>query len=151
MTIKNEVKTALRISESNIAFDGEVEGLIAACKADLNQSGLYSIDETDILVKRAIILYCKANFGYDNPEADRFRKSYNMLKNHLSMSTDYSCYAVTFDLPEQTAVKFDGEIKETDTSGKVVFYSRKQNQVKYKIGDGDVQYIDINGDITISG
>lgn len=151
MALIDDVKTALRISDTNTAFDGEIDGLIAACKGDLNQAGLYVIDETDDLIKRAIILYCKANFGYDNPEADRFQESYDMLKNHLSMSSDYAYYKITFETGEQAQVAFDGKTKETNDSGQVVFYSRAKNHVPYKIGDGDVKYIDITGDTTVSG
>lgn len=145
----DEVKTALRVTTTE--FDSSISGLIEVAKADLKQSGLYKVDETDPLIKRAIILYCKSNFGYDNPDADRFQQSYDMLKNHLSMSSDYAYYAITFEAGEQVEVTFDGEGKETDNSGQVVFYSRAKNHVPYKIGDGDVKYIDITGDTTVSG
>ncbi|MBM7624778.1 head-tail connector protein [Sporohalobacter salinus] len=149
MTLIDEVKTALRVTTTEL--DSEIEGLIEACKVDLEIAGLYVVDETDKLIKRAIILYCKANFGYDNPEADRFQESYEMLKNHLAMSVDYAYYTVTFEIIKQTKVEFDGEIKETNANGKVVFYSREKNHVPYKIGDGDIKYIDINSDMTVSG
>lgn len=85
-----DVKTALRLR--NNAFDNEVEDLIAAARDDLRISGVSAalvVSDTDSLIKRAIVTYCKANFGYDNPEADRFRQSYDMLKQHLSLAGDY--------------------------------------------------------------
>ena len=46
-------------------------------------------DDTDPLIKRAIILYTKAQFGYDNREAERFRRSYETLKKNLIITRDY--------------------------------------------------------------
>lgn len=46
-------------------------------------------DDTDPLIKRAIITYVKANFISDAKEAERFLASYNMLKNHLTLAGDY--------------------------------------------------------------
>ncbi|WP_427138947.1 head-tail connector protein [Psychrobacillus psychrodurans] len=81
------IKKALRISSS--AFDGEVTDLIESAKLDLKIAGITVSDSPDALIKRAITIYCKAHFGYDNPEADRFRDSYVMLKQHLSLAGDY--------------------------------------------------------------
>jgi uncharacterized phage protein (predicted DNA packaging) len=90
--ILDDVKVALRIS--NIAFDGEIEDLIAGARQDLIITGISSekanaTNEMDPLIKRAIITYCKAHFGYDNPDSDRLQKSYEMLKTHLSLAGDY--------------------------------------------------------------
>ena len=92
MSLLDDVKKALRIS--SIAFDDEVTDLIDAGKSDLRLAGIYFVDETDVLsldplVKRAVVTYCKANFGYENTDADRFRDSYVMLKQHLSLAGDY--------------------------------------------------------------
>lgn len=97
MSILDDVKQALRITSS--AFDTEVDDLISAARQDLIQSGVSSTkvsDDTDALIKRAITIYCKAHFGYDNPEADRFQKSYDMLKQHLSLAGDYR------EVPDET-------------------------------------------------
>ena len=106
-----DVKTILRIS--NNAYDAEIEDLIEAAKIDLKLSGV-NIDKTvtetytpepteenpepepveiqvmDPLIKRAIIVYVKANFGWDNPDAERLQKSYDMLKTHLALSAEYT-------------------------------------------------------------
>lgn len=83
-----QVKTALRLSNS--AFDDEIMGLIDAAVADLRMGGVYFVDgHNDPLINRAIIVYAKSNFGYDNPDADRFFQSYLMLKQHLSLSSDF--------------------------------------------------------------
>lgn len=86
-----DIKRSLRVT--NTAFDSEILDLIEAARLDLVQSGvsiLKAQEETDPLIKRAITIYCKANFGYDNPDADRFNDSYVMLKQHLSLASDYN-------------------------------------------------------------
>lgn len=82
----DDVKLALRLTGDD--FDNEITPLIEACKSDLELSGVAhsSIIETDYLIKRAIIVYCKAEFGYDNPDSDKFKASYESLKTHLSIS-----------------------------------------------------------------
>lgn len=91
MAILNDVKTALRISLSNVAFDGEVSDLIAAATDDLVRSGVSGkvLGEPEGIVKRAIIAYCKGHFGYDNPEAERFLNAYDMMRQELSLSNGY--------------------------------------------------------------
>ena len=90
MALKDDVKVHLRLVSTST--DTEVDDLIASAKKDLEISGVdaMSIDDTDPLIKRAIVLYCKANYGYNNVESDRFRASYDLLKSHLSMSGDYA-------------------------------------------------------------
>ena len=90
MAILDDVKVALRIAATNTAFDGEVNDLISAATDDLALAGIISNDNTDPLIKRAIITYCKAHYGYDNPDAERFLQSYLMLKMHLTLSTEYT-------------------------------------------------------------
>ena len=92
MALIDDVKKALRIT--SLAFDTEVTDLINAAKADLTLSGVDTLVETDPLIKRAIITYCKAHFGYDNPDALRLMESYESLKKHLVISTDYHTYPV---------------------------------------------------------
>jgi hypothetical protein len=108
MALLDDVKQALRIN--NTAMDIEVIDLIESAKAELANTGiditktvtvtedqtpepteqvLVEVETMDYLIKRAITLYCKANFGYENSEAERFAKSYEMLKIHLSLSSDY--------------------------------------------------------------
>ena len=82
----NKVKLALRINNSS--FDEEIKNLIDACKKELELAGIASsnIRYTDSLIVQAIIYYCKANFGYDNPDADRYLKSYESIKSLLCLN-----------------------------------------------------------------
>ncbi len=88
----DDVKSALRISASTATFDTEVTDLIEAAKSDLVLTGVdqAKVDAPDSLVKRAITVYCKANFGWNNPDAQLLHESYESLKMHLSMSADYT-------------------------------------------------------------
>ena len=83
-----KVKLALRI-KSNI-LDSEINDLIEACKIDLSISGVKKIEESDPIINRAIILYCKANFGLENKDSDKYQKSYDLLKQSLSLCGDYN-------------------------------------------------------------
>lgn len=82
----NKVKLALRVS--SVYPDDEIEGLIDAATMDLKMGGIKIIDG-DALIERAVITYCKAHFGYDNPEAERFEESYIKMKQHLMLYGDY--------------------------------------------------------------
>ena len=84
-----DVKRELRIT--NTAYDREVLDLIEAAKLDLKipQINELKILENDPLVQRAIILYCKANFGLDNKDSEKYRKSYDNLVEKLSLSLFY--------------------------------------------------------------
>jgi uncharacterized phage protein (predicted DNA packaging) len=87
MALLDDVKDALRVSDSD--KDTEISDLIAAALADLLLAGV-NADSSDPLVKRAIVLFAKAQYGWDNAEADRFQKCYDLLKASLSLSCDYT-------------------------------------------------------------
>lgn len=110
MAMIDDVRSAVRIS--NTAYDGEITDLIYAAKMDLTLSGVdanktvtetvtpspteenpepgpIDVEVIDPLIKRAIIVYVKAHFGWNNPDAERLQQSYEMLKCHLSLSQEY--------------------------------------------------------------
>ena len=90
MALLDDVKQALRVSGA--ALDTEIQDLIDAAKADLALSGVHPdrIVDTDPLIKRAITVYCKAHFGYEDPaQAELFLRSYLALKAHLALSKEY--------------------------------------------------------------
>lgn len=82
------IKLALRIKSS--AFDTEIADLIESAKVDLKISGIVKVDEIDPLIQQAIKTYCKANFGLDNKDSDKYQASYDSLKQHLSLCGDYN-------------------------------------------------------------
>lgn len=83
-----KIKLALRIS--NNVFDSEIADLIESAKLDMNISGIVKLDITDPLIQQAIKIYCKANFGLDNKDSEKYQKSYDMLKQHLALCGDYN-------------------------------------------------------------
>ena len=149
MALTDTIKQVLRIDTTVTAYDEEVNGLIAECKDDLALSGVLKISEDDNLICRAIKIYAKANFGWDNPDAERLDQSYKMLKAYLSTSLEYAYFKVTINAVAQTEVTFDGTAKQTDSGGVVEFYSRQANNVKYTVNSVDY-YADITDDITLT-
>lgn len=86
-----DVKDALRVSGDDL--DTEILDLIDAAKADLILSGVHKdkVKDNDPLIKRAITVYCKAHFGYEDPKlSERFQESYISLKHHLTLSSEYT-------------------------------------------------------------
>lgn len=84
-------RLALRIS--NTDYDPEITDLISAARAELAEVGVLPEkvkSDTDPLIKRAIVLYVKAEFGIDNPDAPRYRESFDLLKRHLALASDYT-------------------------------------------------------------
>ena len=84
------IRRYLRINHTH--FDAEITDLIGAARADLLLGGIKAEkvnDEDDALIKRAIVVYVKAEFGLDNADAEKYRESYNMLKRHLMLSSEY--------------------------------------------------------------
>ena len=86
MALIDDVKLALRINSST--HNTEINDLISAATADLALAGI-KVTTIDSLIKRAIILYCKTHFGYDNPDAERLGEAYRLLKTHLALAEDY--------------------------------------------------------------
>ena len=90
------VKLALRITTT--AFDNELNQLIAAAKTDLGIAGVTVPVTTDSnldqIIQRAIITYCKLNFGeLDRVEMyDRLKSSYDEQKAQLSMATGFTTW-----------------------------------------------------------
>ena len=90
----DKVKLALRLSGT--ALDGEVSDLINAAIADLRLVGINIPAEAgsssktlgDPLLDRAVVLYAKAEFGF-NDDAERYRNAYDYLKCALSLTADY--------------------------------------------------------------
>lgn len=89
-----KAKVAVRSTFVDEELDIELNDLILAARDDLRMFGLVenaqasSSDDASLIVQ-AILLYVKANWGYDNPDAQRFGELYQQLKDKLSVSTQY--------------------------------------------------------------
>jgi len=94
LALIDDIKSELRVSGTD--FDVEIQSLINAAKLEMESKGLdlTMIVDTDALIKQCIVLYCKANFGWDNPEAERFQSRYEMTLNHILLSGLYAVEVV---------------------------------------------------------
>ncbi len=82
-----KVKLALRIKTN--AFDGEINDLINAALADLAAAGITNQDEEDPLIIRAVVTFCRANFG-SPADYDKMKTSYDEQKAMMQMATGYT-------------------------------------------------------------
>lgn len=87
MSLLDNVKVALRITTT--AYDAEITSLINAAEADLGIAGVVLPDELDAICERAIITYCRVNFG-SPADYDRMKASYDEQKAQLSTATGYT-------------------------------------------------------------
>ena len=81
----SKIKNRIRVK--NETSNQEIEDLLHACKRELEMIGIYG-DESDPLYFQAIVLYCKAHYGYDD-KTDRFLEAYQALRDSMSLSGDY--------------------------------------------------------------
>lgn len=86
MSLLDDIKVSLRIVSDD--FDSEVEMLMGAALYDMERAGVNPalLDADDLenaFVKTAVAAYCKAHFGYDNNEAERFNRTYEGILNRL--------------------------------------------------------------------
>ena len=88
-----KVKLALRITTTS--FDSELQDLIDAARVDLGIAGVLvpvtTDSNLDAIIQKAIITYCKLNFG-EPDEYDRLKRSYDEQKAQLSMATGYTVW-----------------------------------------------------------
>lgn len=82
-----KIKRSLRITHDKL--DEEVQGLIDAALQDLLISGVRHFPEGDVLILRAVTLYCKANFGAAE-NVTHFQFGYDSLKQHLALCGEYN-------------------------------------------------------------
>lgn len=85
--IVSAVRQALRIKTT--VFDDEIQDLISAALLDLGLAGVTENDTDDALIRRAVVTYCRLNFG-EPEDYDRLKASYDEQKAQLSMATGYT-------------------------------------------------------------
>ena len=105
MALIDDIKTSLRVSAD--VYDAEVAALIDAALYDMKRAGVNpelldmaepetgsgtdeqaAPDPENGFVRQAVMVWCKANFGYDVPEADRFMHVYDRILNALLNSSE---------------------------------------------------------------
>ena len=84
-------KQCLSIIETATLKDEEIKMLIQAGIADLIRQGINASENAeDSLVKSAIVMFVKSNFGnVDIKEKELAQKTYSLLCNNLSLSEKY--------------------------------------------------------------
>lgn len=97
MALLDKVKVACRVTST--AYDEELADLITAGLADIGTTDVRAdllSDESGLLplIQRAVITYCKMNFG-DPENYDRFKASYDEQKAQLLMSSAYTDWSVS--------------------------------------------------------
>lgn len=91
MALIDDARVAVRVTTS--ATDTELEAWVDAAIADMRRCGVKDalLDEEaetfDPLVRSAVILYVKANYGFDNSEAPRFMEAYRATVKGLLNSS----------------------------------------------------------------
>lgn len=98
LSLIDDVKSTARITTEDEGIRQEIADLIETAMLDLEITGVdaakINVMPIDPLIKRAITLYVKANFGYGNPEAEKLQQNYEMLRDKLSMDIDYMAVVV---------------------------------------------------------
>ncbi|MDO4437538.1 MAG: head-tail connector protein [Coriobacteriaceae bacterium] len=85
-------RDALRIPADVTDYDDEIADLIDAARAAMRAGGVSvdkSQDDSDGTVRLAIKVFCKANFGMDNPDADRYMHTFDELVTLMHGASDY--------------------------------------------------------------
>ena len=85
-------RAALRIPDFCSDFDEEISDMIAAARAELVAGGVLpekAADDNDGRIRLAVKVYVKANFGMDNPDAERFARSFECMLTSMSGDSAY--------------------------------------------------------------
>lgn len=85
-------RDALRIPADVTDYDDEIADLIDAARAAMRAGGVSvdkSQDDSDGTVRLAIKVFCKANFGMDNPDADRYMHTFEELVTLMHGASAY--------------------------------------------------------------
>lgn len=99
MALIDRVKTACRVTSES--YNAELTGLIYAALADIGITDvkaekIESPDDLDPLLERAVITYCKMNFGFlAVDQYQKFKASYDEQKAQLLMSSMYTDWGDT--------------------------------------------------------
>lgn len=95
MALLDKVKVACRVTST--AYNEELTDLINAAFADIGitdvKPELLAEEGIKPLIQRAVITYCKLNFGFvqlEDHQYNRLKASYDEQKAQLLMNSDYT-------------------------------------------------------------
>jgi hypothetical protein len=83
LQLEAQVKAALRLS-TDIFDVSELHPMMDACILDLQGAGV-DIENNIVLVRQAVVFYCKANFGLEAD--DKWQRQYEKLRDALGSRT----------------------------------------------------------------
>lgn len=93
MSLLDDARRATRTVTTEM--DDELLGHIAAALSDMRRVGvreeLLTPPDLEPMAHEAVLLYVKAHYGYDNPEAQRFLDSYKQTVTDLVNSSHNEC------------------------------------------------------------
>ena len=93
MALIDDVKVSLRVVSE--MTDVEVQGLVDAATQDMRRVGvrgeLLDAEKPNPLAKCAVLMFCKANYGFDNNDSDRYWQRYHWAVNALMNSSANEC------------------------------------------------------------
>lgn len=82
----------LRVSTEDAGITGEIRDLIGGAKRELRRLGVQSKEISadsevlqDEILKRAVILYAKAHFGFSEDQ-EKYLEIYEKLKGYIAIS-----------------------------------------------------------------
>jgi hypothetical protein len=81
--LETQVKAALRLS-TDVFDDSELRPMMDACILDLQGAGV-DVENNIVLVRQAVVFYCKANFGLEADE--KWQRQYEKLRDALGSRT----------------------------------------------------------------
>lgn len=92
MALLDKVKMACRVTTT--AYDEELSDLICAGVRDIGITDvrselLQNVNQLPPLIQRAVITYCRLNFGQPD-DYDRLKRSYDEQKAQLLMNSAYT-------------------------------------------------------------
>lgn len=89
-----DMRERLRISHNK--SDHEINDLVNAALRELRLAGVpqaiiekFIKEENDPLIKQAVTVYLKAEFGFDAPDADKYREAFERLKIKITLAEEY--------------------------------------------------------------
>jgi len=88
MSLIDDVRVSLRVVSD--MTDVEVQGLIDAAVQDMRRVGVRAAllgDAMNPLAKSAVVMFCKANYGFDNNDSDRYWQRYHWAVTALMNSS----------------------------------------------------------------
>lgn len=83
-----KIKVSLRMKKST-NFDEDLTDHVNAAILDLKMTGVKNIKSNDPLIIQAIKYYCRSNFALDNKDSEKFRYSYENLRDKLALTGEY--------------------------------------------------------------